>query len=198
MKDKDILSKLKTWSKSSTGKQRIQGHIDDVRSGKIGQGGSGDKIITFKDMEQAAQQMIRILQNMASIHKLPASVLDHFNSLAYSSPIRMPNGMCRTDIYFKDDLSRMSLLAIHGRQKGQRTGMGIENIVSLFDTGYLAQDTVFGIWDGHEALGPIESLRGRPGKRFMRKAIEAFNLECGEKYAVEAMISADQDFYGDD
>ena len=190
-----ILHKVKEFIKSPDGKTRINDFIlDSAESGRMSTEGGG-KILTLDMMNQAADTMIRILRETAAISKLPESVLAHFNSLTHSSPIRMPSGKYRIDIYFKDDLSRMSLISVFGQREGSRTGEGIENIVSLFDTGYRAGDTVFGIWEHHSEPNPIESLQMRESKFFMRKAVDRFNQEYGKQYSAEASITAPDEFY---
>ena len=190
-----IMHKLKEFTKTDIGKKRVSDYISDsVASGRSETEGGG-KILTADMMNQAADAMIRILQETAAVSKLPESVLSHFNSLTHTAPIDMPNGSKRIDIYFKDDLSRMSLISITDPARAQRTGLGVENIVSLFDTGYRAGDTVFGIWEHHSEPNPIESLQMRGGKFFMRKAVDRFNQEYGKQYSAEASITAPDEFY---
>lgn len=192
-----VMSKVNAWAKSDEGKLRCQEHIDKCRKEGKQKTDGGGIIITEELMCKAAETMISILKQTAQAHQLPTSVLDHFNSLEYSQPkvVGTTGNKYQIDIWFADNLSRMSLLVVKGSRAGQRTGQGIKNIVSLFDTGYSASSSVFGVWDGHEDDGIIKNLAHRDGKRFMSEAIESFNRVWGKVYDVYAVVSADPEFY---
>lgn len=192
-----IMSKVRAYAKTNEGKQRSKDYIAQCRKDGRTQTQSGETIITEDIMCRAAETMISILKQVAQEHQLPASVQEHFDSLEYSQPRIVGNQgeAYQIDIWFSDDLSRMSLLIPTGSRAGQRTGDGIQNIVSLFDAGYFASHSVFGTWDGHEDAGVIRSLSQRDGKHFMSKAIDSFNRAWGEVYGVRAMIAVDTEFY---
>ena len=192
-----IMSKVRAYAKTNECKERSQDYIAQCRQAGRNTTESGETIITEEIMCRAAETMIATLRQIAQEHQLPASVQEHFNSLEYSQPRVVGNQgeVYQVDIWFSDDLSRMSLLIPTGKRAGQRTGDGIQNIVSLFDTGYSASHSVFGTWDGHEDAGVIRSRSQLDGKHFMSQAVDSFNRAWSEIYGVRAMIAADTEFY---
>lgn len=192
-----IMSKVRAYAKTSECKQRTQDYITQCRKDGRSQTDSGATIITEEIMCRAAETMIATLKQTAQEHQLPVSAQEHFNSLEYSQPRIVGNQgeAYQVDIWFSDDLSRMSLLIPTGKRAGQRTGDGIKNIVSLFDTGYTASQSVFGTWDGHDDAGVIRSRSQLDGKHFMSQAVDSFNRAWGEIYGVHAMIAVDTEFY---
>ena len=194
-----IMSKVRAYTKTGEYKQRSQEYLAQCRKDGRSTTDSGEIIITEDIMRRAAETMIATLKQIAQEHQLPASVQEHFNSLEYSPPrvVGKQGEAYQVDIWFSDDLSRMSLLIPAGKYSGQRTGDGIQNIVSLFDTGYSASKSVFGTWDGHDDVGVIKSRSQRDGKYFMSQAIESFNRAWSEIYGVHAMIAVDTEFYSE-
>ena len=192
-----IMSKVRAYAKTNECKKRTQDYIAQCRQAGRNTTESGETIITEEIMCRAAETMIATLRQIAQEHQLPASVQEHFNSLEYSQPRVVGNQgeVYQVDIWFSDDLSRMSLLIPTGKRAGQRTGDGIQNIVSVFDTGYSASHSVFGTWDGHEDAGVIRSRSQLDGKHFMSQAVDSFNRAWSEIYGVRAMIAADTEFY---
>lgn len=192
-----IMSKVRAYAKTNECKKRSQEYIAQCRQAGRSTTESGETIITEEIMCRAAETMIATLRQIAQEHQLPASVQEHFNSLEYSQPRVVGNQgeAYQVDIWFSDDLSRMSLLIPTGKRAGQRTGDGIQNIVSLFDTGYSASHSVFGTWDWHEDAGVIRSRSQLDGKHFMSQAVDSFNRAWSEIYGVRAMIAADTEFY---
>ena len=193
-----IMKKVNAYAKSSDGKERMDAKIGDLRKSGSGKTDAGSRVTSFSEMRQASEMMRRIAKENATAHKLPQSVLDHFDSLVAEPPYQNKQGQYVMDMYFRSDLSRPSLTIVDGPRKGQRTGGGIDNIVSLFDTGYVAHNTVFGIWEGHESLGEIQGRIMRDSKGFMNESIQDFNRTCGKRYGVTAVLSdegQDADYY---
>lgn len=192
-----IMSKVRAYTKTNEFKDRCNNYISKCRIDGKSRTDGGGTIITEDTMCKAAETMITILKQTAQEHQLPKSVQEHFNSLDYSQPeiVGKYGDTYQIDIWFTDDLSRMSLLIAKGNRAGTRTGSGIKNIVSLFDTGYTANSAVFGVGSGHENTDVIKSLEHRDGKWFMSEAIESFNRLWGEIYGVHAIITADPEFY---
>lgn len=190
-----ILKKVDTWTTTDEGKKRIREKLKEYRETGVSKTEGGSKIVTLKDMNNAAEQMIHILKEIASRHKLPTSVLEHFDSLKHTEPKEHGDGY-EVSIFFLDDMSRPSLTIARGKNKGKRTGDGVSNIVALFDTGYGEDEPVkkvFGIWEGHEELGSIGNLRVREEIGFMQEAIDEFNRRFGDLYDVYADV--DPSFY---
>lgn len=194
-----IMSKVSQYAKTDDGKKKISEKINEYIDNGVNRTDGGGVVITKETMCKAAEEMIRILKSTASSSGIPASVLAHFDSLTYSPPRQSGKKEYTIDIYFADDLSRLSLKIASGKRRGERTGDGIDNIVSLFDTGYplnkKASKRVSGIWEGHEELGEIWSRTSREGTRFMSNSIEQFNITYGDKYNVTAYIDGGEKFY---
>lgn len=185
-----VMSKVQAFTNSKDGKEKIRQKIKEYRELGVSRTEGGGFVMTVENMCIAAEDMINLLQSSAAQHGLPQSVLDHFRSLAYNPPAPVGDGkdLYAVDIFFQDDMSRMSLLITSGKKEGQRTGDGINNIVALFNNGYCAGGTVFGSWGGHESLGTVASRRKRDEGRFIEQAVMEFNVKWGKTYNVQAMI----------
>ena len=185
-----IMKKVNAYAKTEEGKKRMERRVDELRSGKDGKTDGGGYVATIEDMNVAASEMETEARIVAQSHRLPDSVLDHFDSLRHGAPYYdKALGHYRVDIYFEDNLYRPSLEINDGPKKGQHTGDGIDNIVSLFDTGYVAHGQVFGLWRGHEERGVIPSLMYRRPIRFMEEAVGNFNrTHIHRKYHVTPII----------
>ena len=183
-----IMSKVRAYAESKDGKKRIADVIDKFqKEGGLGSvTGAGSYIVTYDTMKWLADKLIDILKEEASssLPQTAASVIDHFDSLTHGEIRDLGGGEHIVDIYFADDLSRLSLL-VKTSNGTYRTGDGVENIVSLFDTGYKAKKTVGGFWEGH---GYTRSVQEREGTFFIERAIERFNDEYGKKYNLRAYI----------
>ncbi len=190
---------LNEFIKSPEGKKEIKKYLDHCVENDIRETDGGSAVVTKEMMEEAARLMIQILKNTAfSTGELPESVRAHFSSLDYDPPTKVSGAYgdkYMINISFTDDLSRFSLRIASGSRKGQFTGDGIKNIVSLFDTGYAAKNYAYGLWYGHEDAGIIRSKQTRAGLHFMQDAVDHFNSTYSKKYGVEAYIAADPEFY---
>lgn len=188
------MKKLRAYTKTSEGKAKMAEVIESYIEQGQSQTQGGSKIITLDEMNKIADGMIETLKSTARAKGLPDSVLKHFDSLHHSSPVLIKGKNKKEyeiEISFGDDLSRFSLRL----ENGDRTGDGVENIVSLFDTGYSAKRSVKGIWDEHEELGIITSLKHREGLNFMSESVNEFNRSYGSNYKVKAVITADPEYY---
>lgn len=185
-----IMKKINSYAKSADGKEKISNTISKYRQEGRDITYGGGRVTTVESMAKAAETMISILKQTAASKMLPQSVLDHFNSLSYSQPeiIGKEGNQYKIDIFFTDDLSRPSLTIVSGAKKGQRTGEGVKNIVSLFDTGYDADKKVYGLWEKHENLGIVSSVSHRDSLGFMKEAVEMFNRSEGISYNAVAYI----------
>lgn len=200
-----ILGKVKNYIASDDGQQRVKNAISG------GAGGVSNSDIT-NHMIDAANKLIGYIQNefYKSYPYGADSVRDIIdNDLEITMmPVEIGKGKSggikyRIDVGFHDEsaLHRNSLRkSMIGKQ---RTGKGIDNIISLFDTGG-GSKVVHGYWDGREDYNsnngnppyittpvPVFSQTG-----FMLAAVESFNRECGDVYSCVATISApDPRFY---
>lgn len=74
------------------------------------------------------------------------------------------------------------------------TGEGIDNIISLFDTGYSqSKPAVRGWWLRHNKY--VAAVRMREEIGFMKRAVDTFNRTYGVEYGCYAEIVADNKFY---
>lgn len=191
-----IMSKLKIFLGSQEGKDIVDDYIQRCIYYGRSLTSNGTEIVTFDIMKRAADRLIQKVRETAASKNLPESVMSHFSSLTATEPIPLNNNkLYKIEISFSDNLSRLSFQIAHGKKKGQYTGEGIENIVSLFDTGMDAGRMAYGLWIGYEMLGPVAGLTHRDELRFMSEAVSEFNYEWGELYHVYAYISADPEFY---
>lgn len=192
-----IMSKVGTYSRSVSGKLRMKECIDKYAADGKGKTAGGGKVMTETDMLEAGAKLIQVLQETARACDLPQSIMQHFNSLECSKPIKMPDGSTLMYVYFEDNLRRESLDdGINGY-----TGEGIDNIVALFNNGYHASDYVYGWWDGHQATAStlfrsgsdikanyawVRSQKDREGLHFIQQAVDDFNGNYGAEYHVTA------------
>lgn len=194
-----IVKKVENYKKKPEGKKKIKDYLNHCVENDIRKTEGGGTIVTEEMMEEAARLMIQILKNTAfSTGELPESVRAHFASLDDDPPVKISdlNGdRYIININFTDYLGRFSLKIASGPRKGQFTGGGIDNIVSLFDTGYGARSSAYGLWYGHEDVGIIRTEDAVGGLHFMQDAVDRFNSAYGNKYGVEAYIAADPQFY---
>lgn len=165
---------------------------ENIRSGKT-LTGCGDEIATLEVMERLVKELIQTLRLTAlSIDDeyLPDSVKKHFDSLQYV--VTENDGVWEFSIYFSDDLSRDSLYTDYNQ------GDGIDNIVALFNNGYVASSYKYGWWDNHKPTGEwslytsgynaqdayIRSRQARPSLHFMQRAIHDFMSLYGCRYNI--------------
>lgn len=166
-----LQSTFKAWSKTD-GKDAITKAIQQA---------------SFSEMCSLTEELISLIKTTAASYDLPASVMQHFDSLAYNHT-DMGNGMYEFNIYFQDDLSRESL------EDGAYTGSGIGNIISLFNNGYAASAPKYGIWNGHAGNKRIKGTQSRASLRFMQKAIEEFENKYKTKYNL--VVTLNESEYG--
>lgn len=188
-----IMSKLKIYADSDSGKKRMSDCISERMKSGENKTASGETIISAAQMEEAADLLIRLICKYAA--PLPGSVFELLSTLENTppSPFDDDESSWYVDIQFEDKslLRRESLRRGFGSEA--RTGDGIDNIISLFDTGYFAHRKVYGVWDSAQAR--IKSKMRRHGIQFMKKAINEFNTTYGKQYHCVASIVADPMYY---
>lgn len=191
-----IMNKVQAYSRTANGKLRMKERIEKYANDGKNKTEAGAKIITEKEMYEAASKMIQVLRNTAQSHSLPASIMNQFDFLDASSIIKMPDGSSTIYIYFGGDLHRESLYP-----KGYD---GVDNIIAVLNNGYHAKDYVYGWWDNHAATaensyrsGPlssdawIRSKKDRDGLHFIEQAVQDFNGNYGSDYNVTAFAGDD-------
>lgn len=194
-----IMNKVNAYSRSVNGKLRMKECIQKYSDDGKAKTEAGDKIITEKEMYEAASKMIQVLRSTAQSHALPASIMSYFDSLDASSIIKMPDGSATIYIYFGGDLHRESLYS-----EGYD---GVDNIIAVLNNGYHARNYVYGWWDGHEpsennayrsgwvggdlGYAYIRSRKDWGGLHFIQQAVQDFNGNYGSDYNVTATAGDD-------
>lgn len=182
-----IFKKVYAFSKSDSGKRKMSEYIKQCEKNGLPETASGAKIINEKEMHNAAIVLAQSIISAASMFDLPESVMSNIRSISSTKPYFGQDKKYHIDLFFTDDLSRDSLYS--------DMYDGIVNIIALFNNGYLAQDLVYGFWDGHHDITGNNILRTNPGSnftytvskisrpalQFMQYAISEFNSNYGKK-----------------
>lgn len=200
-----ILGKYKAFIESDEGQKRAETAISS---------GSGNGFSPSNEyMIEAANTLIKFIQeefynaytydSADSVRK----IIDN-DLIVTMMPVKIDKGknkgfQYQLDIGFADEsaLRRESLL--RNKYSGGRTGRGIDNIISLYDTGGGSTET-FGYWETRsdwyryddqppfiKTPVPVFDKTG-----FILAAVEEFNKTYGEVYNCVATISApDSRFY---
>lgn len=181
----DIMAKLNAYAKSPEGQKKMGDKIQAYRKGAdprvraTGKTYGGGSIMNEKEMVSAAKELIAMVRSSAASAGLPASVMEHIESLDYTMPFINADGSASIQIYMSDNPHRDSLMP-------QKYG-GVENIVAIFNSGYSADGRVYGTWHGKKTA----SLEQRQGSFFMQKAVNAFEAKYGSKYDVSVDLSSE-------
>lgn len=170
---------VQDYAKSPAGKKKTQDKIKEYRSNGVSQTCAGSMIWTEKLMREAADHLMEILKRRAYECELPESVMRHFDSLRMTDLVYdVAKGRYSTTVYFADERTGDTF-----RPSLKGNGEGVDNIIALFDTGYLASRYVYGYWSSHEVW--TRSKLSRVGLRFIEDAITEFNSIYG-RYNVTA------------
>lgn len=167
MDEKYILTLIRRYAKTPEGKANIK----EAMGGKPFVAQYVGKSVP----KQTNKQMMKIGEEMKQI------LFDHINGgsskiiksfkkddIIVGRPVLMGDGRYRIDIYFNEDALRRKSLNPDAYPDG------IDDIVSLFVTGYEAAGAIRGVWEGH-GNEEIWSRRSRKPNDFMSKAVQAFN-----------------------
>lgn len=199
-----IMKKVGAYAKSPDGIKRQTAVLDKYRKEGVRKTGTGDRVITTTDMEDAAAKLALMITNAARSYAgmsgsggIPPSVMSLIETLDYTKPMEMSDGSYVVNLYFcladRDALYRPSLLDTYG---------GIDNIIALFNSGYNASDYVYGYWDNHQYTGEwnilrqnpfsdfayIRSRKERDGLYFMQSGVDDFNGNYGSYYGANAVL----------
>ena len=173
-----IMNKVGAYSRSVNGKLRMQDCIKKYSESGKSKTEAGDKIISDKDMYEAAAKMIQVLRSTAQSYALPASVMSHFDSLDASASFKMPDGSATIFIYFGGELHRDSL--------APQDYSGIDNVVALINNGYGDHPNMAKVWGEWHGMR-IHGLTQRTGLHFIQQAVQNFNGNYGSDYNVTAV-----------
>lgn len=178
------MSKLDDYARSAEGQKRMADKIRSYQNGSdshvlsTGKTYGGGIIMTDKQMISAAKKLISIIRSSAASAGLPASVMEHVESLDYTYPFEKPDGSKGIQIYITDDPKRPSLYT--------KKYDGVDNIVAIFNNGYSASKSVYGVWHDKKT----KSLDKRQGSFFMQKAVDQF-LSAYAGYDISVSLSSD-------
>lgn len=180
-----ILDKVYAWERSDKGQKKIQSTVSKYVRSNINKTKAGSRVVTERDMKDAARRLVQNIKNAAHSCGLPTSVLAHFDSLNIGELQRQADGSYITEINFTDDLSRESL-------QPQKYG-GVRNIIAIFNNGYPSDRSrseaishVVGWWNGKETF----ALGSRPGLYFLQDAVNDFNMNYGMPLGMYAELGA--------
>lgn len=184
--------KIKAYAKSEAGKEKIKEAMEKLSRSNKTHTALGYEILNRNKMIELTEELISVIKKTAASYDLPLSVMKHFDSLNYIIQDD-GNGAVESLIYFADDLSRNSL------DNDLYTGDGIDNIVALFNNGYVASSETYGWWEGHKPTNGgiiatdyavyVKSKIGRPSLHFMQRAIEDFASAYKGRYPISVELN---------
>lgn len=196
-----IMSKVRRYATSKDGKKRMSEVLEKYRKEGRDKTEGGSEVLTQAKMTELAVELISILKTTAASYDLASSIMQHFDTLDYIFQ-DLGDGRFECYIYFNDDLSRDSLETDYNQREG------INNIIALFNNGYVASAPKYGWWDGHTPTGEsgyrsglnstsayVKGTQARPSLRFMQTAIEDFYSRYAKRYAMTVVL--DDEYDGD-
>lgn len=180
-----ILDKVYAWERSDKGQKKIQGTVNKYVRNNVSRTKAGSRVVTQRDMLDAARNLVQTIKDTAHGCDLPTSVLAHFDSLSIGKLQRQADDSYTIEINFTDDLTRESL-------QPEKYG-GVRNIIAIFNNGYPADRSrseaishVAGYWHGKETV----ALEFRPGLYFLQDAVNDFNMNYGMPLGMYAELGA--------
>ena len=180
-----ILDKVYAWERSDKGQKKIQGTVNKYVRNNVSRTKAGSRVVTQRDMLDAARKLVQTIKDTAHGCDLPTSVLAHFDSLSIGKLQRQADDSYTIEINFTDDLTRESL-------QPEKYG-GVRNIIAIFNNGYPADRSrseaishVAGYWHGKETV----ALEFRPGLYFLQDAVNDFNMTYGMPLGMYAELGA--------
>ena len=180
-----ILDKVYAWERSDKGQKKIQGTVNKYVRNNVSRTKAGSRVVTQRDMLDAARKLVQTIKDTAHGCDLPTSVLAHFDSLNIGKLQRQADDSYIIEINFTDDLTRESL-------QPEKYG-GVRNIIAIFNNGYPADRSrseaishVAGYWHGKETV----ALEFRPGLYFLQDAVNDFNMNYGMPLGMYAELGA--------
>lgn len=180
-----ILDKIYAWERSEKGQKKIQSTVNKYIRNNVSKTQAGSRVITERDMHQAARNLVQVIKETSQGCDLPPSVIAHFDSLKAGKPQRQPDNSYKIEINFTDDLTRESL-------QPEKYG-GVRNIIAIFNNGYPSDvgrseaiSHVTGMWHGKETT----ALGYRAGLYFLQDAVNDFNINYGMPLGMYAEVGA--------
>jgi hypothetical protein len=194
-----ILGKAEKLMESPSIRKKRDEIVKGILLGKItiGFGNGGGSL---KTVEEAADKFIQVLHFEINSHigedfanggisELAAEVME---DVQFGKPYSIGD-KCYIDVFFMEELSRESLRP--------EEYDGIDNVVALLNSGYVANDYVYGVWTNHRGHRStdmegnpkkIASLKSRGGAHFMEQAIIDFMGNYATEYNVTKIELSDE------
>lgn len=164
-----ILAKAKACTETSQFQKQVEQKTDAlITSGGIASTSSG-RMVTVSGMSMAAAKFIEVLKSEIDGSDIAIS---NAISLEHGSPVKVGTNKYQIDVWFSNNLHRESL--------APNKYDGVENIVALFNNGYSAGNTVYGVWHGEQ----IASLTERTGIHFIESAVRNYMANYASEYGV--------------
>lgn len=187
--ESSILSKLKIFAGTKKGAEIINNNVDI----------NSDMMLEAARMFR--QTLIDVMDanitsySVASIPKNPSNFYADTPTKWVDEDGDGINEWRVTMSFDKQAIKRKSLAIIKQGEIVRYTNEhGIDNIISLFDTGYgPTRATVYGWWLSRNKY--VAAVRAREGLNFMQHAIDLFNERYGREYGCHAAISEDCQYY---
>lgn len=164
-----ILAKAKACTETSQFQRKIEQKADTLITTGGAASTPGGRMVTISGMSMAAAKFIEVLKGEIEGSDIAIS---NAISLEHGSPQKVGTNKYQIEVWFSNNLHRESLVP-------DRYG-GIDNIVALFNNGYSAGNTVYGIWHGKE----IASLTERTGIHFIESAVRNYMANYASEYGV--------------
>ena len=187
-------SKIAAFMNSPAGQKRLKDTIAEYRGSGVKRTNAGSRIVTASDATMLAGKLADMIVAHASADGVPGSVLSEMGMTMSLPSGSDKSGKYTIDLSFSGNLHRDSLY--------NEMYDGIDNIVALFNNGYVARNYTYGYWDGHSYTGEYNTLRtmpgdnfayvrskiGRPTLNFMQSAINEF-VNAYKEYGVSVELS---------
>lgn len=171
-----IAAKCRAWSKTPAGQARIKSVISEYSAEGRQVTYGGGVVATLAEMCKMADELVSGIKNAAASTGVSGSVMDAVSTLSYMVE-DLGEGSYRFNLYFGGNLYRDSLAP-------EKYG-GVENIIALFNNGYVAGSPVHGEWHGHY----VSSKTIRPSLMFMQQAVDAFIGQYGGQYNMSVELN---------
>lgn len=164
-----ILSKAKACTETAQFQKKIEQKADILIANGGVAGTASGRMVTISGMSMAAAKFIEVLKSEIDGSDIAISSVI---SLEHGSPVKVGTNKYQIDVWFSNNLHRDSL--VPGKYGG------VDNIIALFNNGYSAGNTVYGIWHGEQ----IASLTERTGIHFIESAVRNYMANYASDYGV--------------
>lgn len=158
--------------KTPIGKAKTKAYIGELRS-KDGVTASGQRVVGLKTMCRLADELVRMIKDSARATGATGAIMDEINSLQYVYT-DLGDGQYCFDFRFVSDTHRDSMMP-------KLYPNGIDNIIALFNAGYVAENPRWA-----NVSGPPHM---RPSLMFMQDAIQKFTSKYGSKYNIRVELN---------